>query len=109
MRASTSGHSDKSSRSGGVATLTRIVPSRDPLVGGETAIPAIRLRVPRSPGGRLFGIWKVAQGGRPLTGRGPAATCEALILNTLSVAVVGASRTVATTTVPSRGRRNRAY
>src|SRR5262245_4921768 len=105
MRRSTSAHSVPS-RSDGVATLTRIVPSREPLVGGETVIPATRLRPPARPARRLLGSWYVAQGGRPLTGKGPAATCEALILNTLTVACVGPSRTVAKITLPSGCSRN---
>src|SRR4029453_1682645 len=106
-RRSTSAHREEFSPSVGVATLTRIVPSREPLVGEETARPAMRLRLGGvRPGRRLFGIWYVAQGGTPLTGKGPAATCGALILNTVRVAVVGPSRTVAKTTLPSGCSRN---
>src|SRR4029453_4014953 len=68
-RRSTSAHREEFSRSEGVATLTRIVPSREPLGGEETAMPAMRLR---GGGGAVGGGGDGDAGDAAAGGGGPA-------------------------------------
>src|SRR5262245_25916766 len=89
-----------------VPTLTRMVASGDPGTGADTASPSMVLDLPRVCGGLLLGTWNAAHGGPPATGKGPLVTCAGVTLNTLTVAWVGPSRTVANTTLPSGWTRN---
>src|SRR5262249_31853627 len=67
----------------GAMTLTRIVPSGDPGVGGAAKTPSSRDRpgLPLLPGS--FGSWKLPHGVRATTGSGLVATWSGLTLKTL--------------------------